>query len=96
MVNRVTSSCSFIRLIRRTDQLTLIYNCSSLFRCVVQRFRNGTFVERQGTTIGVDFTMKTVTVDGGSGILDFPYVAVVFDFYLFLLPYYLFTLMISY
>ncbi|CAI2351434.1 unnamed protein product [Caenorhabditis sp. 36 PRJEB53466] len=32
--------------------------------CVVQRFRNGTFVDRQGTTIGVDFTMKTLTVDG--------------------------------
>ncbi|CAJ0572497.1 unnamed protein product, partial [Mesorhabditis spiculigera] len=32
--------------------------------CVVQRFRNGTFVERQGTTIGVDFTMKTVIIDG--------------------------------
>ncbi|CAD6192808.1 unnamed protein product [Caenorhabditis auriculariae] len=32
--------------------------------CVVQRFRNGTFVDRQGTTIGVDFTMKTLVVDG--------------------------------
>ncbi|KAF8371843.1 rab-19 [Pristionchus pacificus] len=32
--------------------------------CVVQRFRNGTFVDRQGTTIGVDFTMKSLIVDG--------------------------------
>uniref|UniRef100_A0A0N5AUV5 Ras-related protein Rab-43 n=1 Tax=Syphacia muris TaxID=451379 RepID=A0A0N5AUV5_9BILA len=32
--------------------------------CVVQRFKNGTFIERQGTTIGVDFTMKTMVVDG--------------------------------
>ena len=32
--------------------------------CVVQRFKNGTFLERQGTTIGVDFTMKTVVIDG--------------------------------
>jgi len=32
--------------------------------CVVQRFKNGTFLERQGTTIGVDFTMKTMIIDG--------------------------------
>ncbi|UMM29463.1 hypothetical protein L5515_011811 [Caenorhabditis briggsae] len=32
--------------------------------CVVQRFRSGNFVDRQGTTIGVDFTMKTLNVDG--------------------------------
>uniref|UniRef100_A0A1I7WMI7 Ras-related protein Rab-26 n=1 Tax=Heterorhabditis bacteriophora TaxID=37862 RepID=A0A1I7WMI7_HETBA len=36
--------------------------------CVVQRFRNGTFVDRQGTTIGVDFTMKTLVV-GRLGIV---------------------------
>ncbi len=32
--------------------------------CVVQRFKNGTFLERQGTTIGVDFAMKTIMIDG--------------------------------
>ncbi|TKR64568.1 hypothetical protein L596_025078 [Steinernema carpocapsae] len=32
--------------------------------CVVQRFKNGTFIERQGTTIGVDFTMKTLIIEG--------------------------------
>jgi GTPase SAR1 family protein len=32
--------------------------------CCVQRFKNGTFIERQGTTIGVDFTMKTLIIDG--------------------------------
>lgn len=32
--------------------------------CVVQRFKNGTFIEKQGTTIGVDFTMKTLIIDG--------------------------------
>uniref|UniRef100_A0A0K0EXA6 Ras-related protein Rab-43 n=1 Tax=Strongyloides venezuelensis TaxID=75913 RepID=A0A0K0EXA6_STRVS len=32
--------------------------------CVVQRFKSGTFIEQQGTTIGVDFTMKTMIVDG--------------------------------
>lgn len=32
--------------------------------CVVQRFKNGTYVEKQGTTIGVDFTMKTLVIDG--------------------------------
>uniref|UniRef100_A0A8C5QXI5 Ras-related protein Rab-43 n=1 Tax=Leptobrachium leishanense TaxID=445787 RepID=A0A8C5QXI5_9ANUR len=32
--------------------------------CVVQRFKSGMFVERQGNTIGVDFTMKTVEIQG--------------------------------
>uniref|UniRef100_A0A183BK99 Ras-related protein Rab-43 n=1 Tax=Globodera pallida TaxID=36090 RepID=A0A183BK99_GLOPA len=32
--------------------------------CVVQRFKNGTYIEKQGTTIGVDFTMKTLMVEG--------------------------------
>uniref|UniRef100_A0A914DB48 Ras-related protein Rab-43 n=1 Tax=Acrobeloides nanus TaxID=290746 RepID=A0A914DB48_9BILA len=31
---------------------------------VVQRFKNGTFLEKQGTTIGVDFTMKTLIIEG--------------------------------
>ncbi|CAH3026538.1 unnamed protein product [Porites evermanni] len=39
--------------------------------CIVQRFKKGTFVERHGSTIGVDFTMKTLVVDSkkvkGSG-----------------------------
>lgn len=29
----------------------------------MQRFKKGTFVERHGSTIGVDFTMKTLVVD---------------------------------
>lgn len=37
----------------------LIFICS-----IVQRFKNGTYIEKQGTTIGVDFTMKTVVMDG--------------------------------
>ncbi|KPP74845.1 ras-related protein Rab-43-like [Scleropages formosus] len=32
--------------------------------CVVQRFKTGIFIERQGNTIGVDFTMKTVDIHG--------------------------------
>lgn len=32
--------------------------------CVVQRFKSGTFIERHGSTIGVDFTMKTLNLDG--------------------------------
>ena len=32
--------------------------------CVVQRFRAGTFTEKHGSTIGVDFTMKTLNLDG--------------------------------
>ena len=30
--------------------------------CCVQRFKNGTYLERQSTTIGVDFFMKTLIV----------------------------------
>ena len=32
--------------------------------CVVQRFKTGAFSERQGSTIGVDFTMKTLEIQG--------------------------------
>ncbi|XP_070558676.1 ras-related protein Rab-43-like [Ptychodera flava] len=32
--------------------------------CVVQRFKSGTFLEKQHSTIGVDFTMKTLHIDG--------------------------------
>ncbi|MFH4984118.1 hypothetical protein AB6A40_010827 [Gnathostoma spinigerum] len=32
--------------------------------CVVQRFKHCTFIARQGTTIGVDFTMKTLILEG--------------------------------
>lgn len=32
--------------------------------CVVQRFKSGTYVEKHGSTIGVDFTMKTLHIDG--------------------------------
>lgn len=32
--------------------------------CVVQRFKTGIFIEKQGNTIGVDFTMKTLEIQG--------------------------------
>jgi hypothetical protein len=32
--------------------------------CVVQRFKTGNFLEKHGSTIGVDFTMKTLSLDG--------------------------------
>ena len=31
---------------------------------IVQRFKAGTFLERQANTIGVDFTMKNLNVNG--------------------------------
>ncbi|KAL8611774.1 Ras-related protein Rab-43 [Nucella lapillus] len=31
--------------------------------CVVQRFKSGTYTEKHGSTIGVDFTMKTLSID---------------------------------
>lgn len=30
---------------------------------IVQRFKAGTFLERHGSTIGVDFTMKTLMIN---------------------------------
>lgn len=45
-------------------KIVLIGDCGTGKTCVVQRFRSGTFVERHGNTIGVDFTMKTVLIDG--------------------------------
>ena len=32
--------------------------------CVVQRFKSGTFYEKQASTIGVDFVVKSVVLDG--------------------------------
>lgn len=31
--------------------------------CIVQRFKNGTFLEKNSSTIGVDFSMKTLMLD---------------------------------
>ncbi|XP_075215187.1 RAS oncogene family member Rab19 [Lycorma delicatula] len=45
-------------------KIVLIGDCGAGKTCVVQRFKSGTFVERHGNTIGVDFSMKTVSVDG--------------------------------
>ena len=45
-------------------KIVLIGDCGVGKTCVVQRFKSGTFVERHGNTIGVDFSMKTVIVDG--------------------------------
>ena len=32
--------------------------------CVVQRFKHGVYIERQGNTVGVDFMLRTVDIDG--------------------------------
>lgn len=45
-------------------KIVLIGECGTGKTCVVQRFKNGTYIERHGNTIGVDFSMKTVIVDG--------------------------------
>lgn len=45
-------------------KVVVIGDCSVGKTCVVQRFKAGTYVERHGNTIGVDFSMKTVVVEG--------------------------------
>ncbi|XP_014477669.1 PREDICTED: ras-related protein Rab-43 isoform X3 [Dinoponera quadriceps] len=44
--------------------IVLIGDCGTGKTCLVQRFKSGSFVERHGNTIGVDFSMKTVLIDG--------------------------------
>ncbi|XP_023071641.1 ras-related protein Rab-43 isoform X3 [Piliocolobus tephrosceles] len=43
-------------------KLVLVGDASVGKTCVVQRFKTGAFSERQGSTIGVDFTMKTLEI----------------------------------
>nr|XP_030708347.1 collagen alpha-2(I) chain-like [Globicephala melas] len=45
-------------------KLVLVGDASVGKTCVVQRFKTGVFSERQGSTIGVDFTMKTLEIQG--------------------------------
>uniref|UniRef100_A0A0K8TSC2 Ras-related protein Rab-43 n=1 Tax=Tabanus bromius TaxID=304241 RepID=A0A0K8TSC2_TABBR len=45
-------------------KIVLIGDCGAGKTCIVQRFKTGNFIERHGNTIGVDFSMKTVAVDG--------------------------------
>ena len=44
-------------------KLVLIGDAGVGKTCLVQRFMGATFVERHSSTIGVDFTMKTITID---------------------------------
>ncbi|XP_034631642.1 ras-related protein Rab-43 isoform X3 [Trachemys scripta elegans] len=43
-------------------KLVLIGDASVGKTCLVQRFKTGAFAERQGSTIGVDFTMKSLEI----------------------------------
>lgn len=45
-------------------KVVLIGDCGTGKTCVVQRFKTGNYVERHGNTIGVDFSMKTISIDG--------------------------------
>lgn len=45
-------------------KIVLIGDCGAGKTCIVQRFKSGSYVERHGNTIGVDFSMKSVMVDG--------------------------------
>ncbi|XP_055040718.1 ras-related protein Rab-43 isoform X4 [Misgurnus anguillicaudatus] len=45
-------------------QIVLVGDVGVGKTCVVQRFKTGIFMEKQGSTIGVDFTMKTLEIQG--------------------------------
>lgn len=51
-------------------KIVLIGDMSVGKTSVVQRFKNGSFIDRQGTTIGVDFTMKTLVVGKSITLLN--------------------------
>ncbi|XP_042242194.1 ras-related protein Rab-43-like isoform X2 [Homarus americanus] len=44
-------------------KIVVIGDCGVGKTCVVQRFKSGMYIERHGNTIGVDFSMKTLTID---------------------------------
>lgn len=45
-------------------KVVVIGDCGVGKTCVVQRFKSGNYVERHGNTIGVDFSMKSLHVNG--------------------------------
>lgn len=45
-------------------KLVLIGDCDTGKTCVVQRFKTGNFIESHGNTIGVDFSIKSVIIEG--------------------------------
>lgn len=45
-------------------KIVLIGDCGTGKTCVVQRFKTGQYEERHGNTIGVDFSMKTISING--------------------------------
>ncbi|XP_037940209.1 ras-related protein Rab-43 [Teleopsis dalmanni] len=45
-------------------KVVLIGDCGTGKTCIVERFKTGNFIERHGNTIGVDFSMKTINVEG--------------------------------
>lgn len=45
-------------------KIVLIGDCGTGKTCVVQRFKTGHYEERHGNTIGVDFSMKTIAIEG--------------------------------
>jgi Ras-related protein Rab-43 len=45
-------------------KIVLIGDCGTGKTCIVQRFKNGNWIEKHNNTIGVDFSIKTINVDG--------------------------------
>lgn len=46
-------------------KIVLIGDCGTGKTCVVQRFKAGSYIEKShASTIGVDFSMKNVEIDG--------------------------------
>ena len=59
-----TSTVQFHGICVHFVQVVLIGDAGVGKTCAVQRFKHGLYIERHGNTIGVDFMLKTVEVDG--------------------------------
>lgn len=58
-------------------KIVLIGDCGTGKTCIVQRLKSGNFIERHGNTIGVDFSMKTLIVDGKKVKVSLPMACII-------------------
>lgn len=71
-------------------KVVLIGDAGTGKTCIVERFKTGNFIERHGNTIGVDFSMKTINIEGKLvkvclGLLLFNLVKLIINFVLLFL-----------
>ncbi|VDK63161.1 unnamed protein product [Onchocerca ochengi] len=66
-VSKLRKYPSIIQVVKGRNNVILVWKDAEkqvTDYCEEMLFKNGTFIERQGTTIGVDFSMKTLIIEG--------------------------------